>query len=142
MNLEETCGTELWRGRFKKPCLKYLRAWPKHVPYFGGQPGSLKYTVYIPPNDTLKVKCGLEEVWNRRDATGVVTLSTQPLCKCKVGRAIISVLPTLKKRLKQPASETEMKLGEALRKAPLRMEALTVRKDEVAKRIGINCQKM
>ena len=118
VSMEGTCGTELWQGRFQKQCLRHFRAWPRYVPYFAGQPGSLKYTAYIPPNATLKIKCGTEDVWNRRDDTGVVTLSTQPLCKCKVGQAIISVLPTLKKNLKPPAVGAEMRLSEALKEAP------------------------
>ena len=118
VNLEETCGTALWQGRFPKLCLKHFQGWPRFVPYFHSQPGSLKYTVYVPSNNTLKVKCGTEDVWNRRDDTGVVTLSAQPLCKYRVGQTVVSVLPTLKKKLKQKSVGAELKLSEALKEAP------------------------
>ena len=97
-----SCGTELWMGNFPKQCLKHLRLWPKDKAHFLGLPGSLKYTAYIPPGQTLEVKCGTEDIWTRRDESGLVTISTQPLCRYRVMGETITILPPLKRAIKSP----------------------------------------
>ena len=97
-----SCGTELWAGNFPKQCLRHLRLWPKDKPHFLGLPGSLKYTAYIPPGQTLEVQCGTEDIWTRRDESGLVTISTQPLCRYRVMGETITILPPLKRAIKSP----------------------------------------
>ena len=97
-----SCGTELWIGNFPKQCLRHLKLWPKDKPHFLGLPGSLKYTAYIPPGQTLEVKCGTEDIWTRRDESGLVTISTQPLCRYRVMGETITILPPLKRAIKSP----------------------------------------
>ena len=97
-----SCGTELWAGTFPKQCLKHLKLWPKDKPHFLGLPGSLKYTAYVPPGQTLEVKCGTEDIWTRRDESGLVTISTQPLCRYRVMGETITILPPLKRAVRSP----------------------------------------
>ena len=112
-----SCGTKLWTGKFHKLCLKYLTLWPKDKPHFLVQPGSLKYTAYIPPGQTLEVRCGTEDIWSRRDETGVVTIHTQPLCRYRVMGETITILPPLKRTVKSPQVGVQTEFSKILSSA-------------------------
>ena len=112
-----TCGTELLKGKLIKGCLEYIQTWPSNVPYCHSPLGDLQYTVYIPPNDTLQIKCGRESQWSVRAETGLRSLSMQPLCQLKIGSLVRTVLPKLERTTSLWIKETDVDLGKALQTA-------------------------
>ena len=117
LNQGPTCGTELLKGKLIRGCLEYIQTWPSNVPYCHSPLGDLQYTVYVPPHETLQIKCGRESQWSVRSETGLKTLSIQPLCQLKIGSLERTVLPKLERTASLWIKETDVNLGKALQTA-------------------------
>ena len=95
IQFKKGCSSELLNGILNQECLKYMKFWPVNQPYIRSPRNNLDFVVYVPPNQSLHLKCGREATWTRRGTLGLSSLRAQPTCKIKIGTLIRTVLPKM-----------------------------------------------
>ena len=119
IQLKKGCSSELLNGILNQECLKYMKFWPVNQPYIRSPRNNLDFVVYVPPNQSLHLKCGREATWTRRGTLGLSSLRAQPTCKIKIGTLIRTVLPKMVVNKDLGANYgTALKIRDAILQAP------------------------
>ena len=114
----KSCGSELAKGNLSELCLRYMRLWPKNRAHSYNPRGGLNHIIYVPPGDTLEVKCGGEVSWTKRDVKGLASVQGQPLCKYRIGSLVKTMLPRMKRNVNLWISDKDLTIQETLINAP------------------------
>ena len=61
--------------------------------------GGLNYIIYVPPGESLEVKCGGEVSWTKRDVNGLASIQGQPLCQFRIGKLVRTILPKMGRKV-------------------------------------------